>query len=72
VADTGYEYVALEPITWGGVLAYNPGDFVPAANVEANGYEVGVQVARRDSIPDPVPVDETAPVGDVTPPNPAE
>jgi len=51
-----YEYVALQQITWGSVIAYNPGDFVPAANVELNGYEVGVQVELRD------PAAVTAPV----------
>ena len=72
MADTGYEYVALQPITAGGVLAYNVGDFVPAANVEEQGYEVGVQVDLRDDVPAPSPIDETAPMGDVIPPNPTE
>jgi hypothetical protein len=44
-----YTYVALTEIWHGGVRAYNPGDPVPAANVEAQKYEVGVQVARRDT-----------------------
>jgi hypothetical protein len=42
-------YVALVPIDHGGVRAYAPGDPVPAANVEANGYEVGAQVAEAGS-----------------------
>lgn len=42
-------YVALVPIDHGGVRAYAPGDPVPAANVEANGYEVGTQVAEAGS-----------------------
>lgn len=41
-----YEYTALRPIPVGGVLAYNPGDGVPAANVKEQGYQVGVDVAR--------------------------
>lgn len=69
MADTGYEFVALQPITVGGVLAYNVGDFVPAANVEEQGYVIGEQVAARDHVPAPVPVDPGAPVGDVTPPD---
>jgi hypothetical protein len=44
-----YTYVALTEIWHGGVRAYNPGDPVPAANVEAQEYKVGVQVARRDT-----------------------
>jgi hypothetical protein len=59
-----YEYVALQPINVGGTLAYNPGDFVPAANVEANGYEVGVQVELRD----PAEVTPTAVVSAVVDP----
>lgn len=43
------QYVALQPITAGDVLAYSAGDPVHPDNVAANGYEVGVQVAERDS-----------------------
>jgi hypothetical protein len=48
MADPGYEYVALQTIEHGGVAAYRAGDLVPADNVKANGYEVGVQVKKRD------------------------
>lgn len=43
------EYVALQPINYYGVRAYNPGDRVPAANVKRHGYKVGDEVARADS-----------------------
>ena len=45
------KYVALEAIDYplgSGVRAYNPGDPVPAANVQEHGYVVGRQVARVD------------------------
>lgn len=41
-----YEYVALQPIYHGDALAYNAGDYVPAANVEAHEY-TPEQVERR-------------------------
>jgi hypothetical protein len=37
-------YVALVPIDFEGVRAYQPGDKVPAPNVELHGYVVGEQV----------------------------
>lgn len=40
------QYVALTVIDYGNARAYNPGDPVPAANVEAHGYVVGEQVAK--------------------------
>lgn len=44
------DYVALQPITTAsGALAHNPGDPVPAANVEQQGYVVGEQVAEAGS-----------------------
>jgi hypothetical protein len=43
------QYIALLPILAGDALAYNPGDPVHADNVAAQGYEVGVQVAERES-----------------------
>lgn len=43
------EYIALQPIDHGSVRAYNPGDPVPAANVDGNGYVVGEQVAEIGS-----------------------
>jgi hypothetical protein len=43
-----YEFVALQQIDHNGVRAYNPGDLVPAANVEAHGY-TSEQVAKRSS-----------------------
>ncbi len=42
-----YTYVAIATITHGGVVAYQPGDPVPADNVKANGYEVGTSVVLR-------------------------
>jgi hypothetical protein len=44
-----YEYVALVPISHGGLLAYNPGDRVHGDNVQANGYKIGEQVSLWDS-----------------------
>ncbi|MGI5171875.1 hypothetical protein ACQEU3_46790 [Spirillospora sp. CA-253888] len=41
-----YDYVALTEIWHGGVRAYNPGDPVPAENVQEHGYKVGEQVAK--------------------------
>lgn len=43
------EYVALQPINHLGVRAYNVGDRVPADNVKAHEYEIGVQVAEVGS-----------------------
>jgi len=43
------DYVALTSIYHGGVYAYHAGDAVPAANVNEQGYEVGVQVAEVNS-----------------------
>ena len=40
------EYVATQPIYVGAALAYNVGDPVPAANVEAFGYAQNGLVAR--------------------------
>jgi hypothetical protein len=42
-----YEYIATQPITSGNVIAYQPGDPVPAENVAEQGYEIGVQVVLR-------------------------
>lgn len=42
-------WVALQRIDHGGVTAYQPGDPVHDDNVQANGYEPGVQVARAGS-----------------------
>jgi len=42
-------FVALEPIDHGGARAYNPGDPVPASNVEAHGYLDAGVVARRST-----------------------
>lgn len=41
-----YEYTALRPLDVGGVLAYNAGDGVPAANVKEQGYVEGEDVAK--------------------------
>ncbi len=43
------QFRALLPIFHDGARAYNPGDPVPASNVELHGYEVGVQVERTDA-----------------------
>lgn len=48
MAQPDYPYRALVPISHGGVMAYQPGDLVPAENVADNGYEVGVQVELVD------------------------
>jgi hypothetical protein len=42
-------YVAVAPITFNGVPAYNVGDPVPISNVEKHGYEKDGLVARIDS-----------------------
>lgn len=60
-----YAFVALQEIWHGGVRAYNPGDFVPADNVQANNYEVGVQVAKRGS--EAAEQAETDPPGEAPP-----
>lgn len=40
-------WVAVQPITHNGALAYNPGDSVPAANVEKYGYATDGLVAKQ-------------------------
>ena len=52
MAAPDYEFVALHPISVGGVLAFNTGDLVPAGHLETLGLEVGVSVEARD-IPEP-------------------
>ena len=42
-----YEYIAIQSISVGNVIAYQPGDPVPADNVRELGYKIGVQVALR-------------------------
>jgi hypothetical protein len=42
-----YEYIATKTINAGNVIAYQPGDPVPADNVKEQGYEIGVQVVLR-------------------------
>ena len=49
MSDNGKDYIALQPIDHLGVRAYNPGDRVPADNVQRHGYEKGVQVAEEGS-----------------------
>lgn len=46
MAGRPYDYVALRPIYYGGSRAYNPGDPVPADNVDKHGYRVGEDVAE--------------------------
>lgn len=58
MADPGYEYVALQRIDEGGVIAYQKGDLVPAANVADRGY-TDEQVELRD-----VPVADVEEPGD--------
>jgi hypothetical protein len=45
-ADEYGEYVAVEPITVGGALAFNPGDPVPKGHV-ASGVVAKTSVERR-------------------------
>lgn len=57
MADTKY-VVATEPLFVGDVRAHNPGDLVPVANVEPNGWEDGVakegtKAAQKATEPDP-------------------
>lgn len=48
--DTGgWDYVALEPIDYQGVRAYNPGDLVHVDNVNAHGYLEDKLVAKRET-----------------------
>lgn len=54
MAAPNYEYIAKEPITFNGVLAYNPGDPVPADNVERHGWDDLVIKADKD-VPDDAP-----------------
>lgn len=55
MAAPAYEYEALSPLFIGGVLAYAPGDLVPASVVEAQGWRLedaddayDIVVRRRD------------------------
>jgi len=68
MAAPEYEYVALQEIWHGGVRAYHVGDPVPAANVEANGYVVGEQVAKAAT----PTAEQTAPGAGGTVQQPAE
>jgi hypothetical protein len=63
------EFVALAAITHDGALAYNVGDAVPAANVEAWGYlELGL-VARRTTKAAAEAIVDSTPQGDPTDPD---
>lgn len=42
-------FVAVSPIFHNGARAYNPGDPVPASNVEAYGYEADGLVAKSST-----------------------
>jgi hypothetical protein len=44
-------WVAVQQILHNGVLAYNPGDPVPASNVSKHGYDSNGLVARVGSAP---------------------
>ena len=59
-------FVAVETILVDGARAYNPGDAVPASNVERHGYlQSGLVRKTSDPAPDPVaPVPPAAPQGD--------
>ena len=59
-------YVATEPILVDGARAYNPGDAVPASNVEKHGYlQLGVVRKTSDPAPDlTAPEPPPAPQGD--------
>ena len=61
-------FVATEPILVDGARAYNPGDAVPASNVEKHGYvQLGVVRKADDPAPDlTVPEPPPAPQGDIT------
>jgi hypothetical protein len=61
-------YVATEPILVDGARAYNPGDAVPASNVEKHGYvQLGVVRKADDPAPDlTAPQPPPAPQGDIT------
>lgn len=48
VAETGPQLVATTQIKVGEFVAHNVGDEVPAANVEANGWEDFVAPASAD------------------------
>lgn len=43
------EFVAIAPIDWNGVRAYNVGDPVPRSNVELHGYLGQNLVARKST-----------------------
>jgi len=60
-------YVATEPILVDGARAYNPGDAVPASNVEKHGYvQLGVVRKADDPAPDlTAPQPPPAPQGDI-------
>lgn len=58
-----YEYVAVRKILHGGVVAFQPGDPVPASTVTEQGYEVGSDVAlRKDYKPEAARFAGRAPV----------
>ena len=67
-------YVATEPILVDGARAYNPGDAVPASNVEKHGYvQLGVVRKADDPAPDltapqppPAPQGDPVVIGDIT------
>ena len=53
MAAPDYEFVALHPISVGGVLAFNTGDLVPAGHIDTLDLETGVDVEARDiPVPD--------------------
>jgi len=60
-----YEYIAIQSISAGNVIAYQPGDPVPADNVKDLDYEIGVQVVlRKDYKPsDDLPAHGTDAIG---------
>lgn len=76
MAAPPYEYRALEQIRHGAVLAYQAGDLIPADNVEANNYQVGVQVEKitpddAEAPTTPVPADPAPDSPTTTPADPA-
>lgn len=56
-----YGYVAVEPIDFKGVRAFQPGDPVPDESVKANGWEDLVKPVDESGQDDPAPATPPAP-----------
>lgn len=60
-ADEWGQFVAVAPIDYDGVRAYNTGDPVPATNVRLHGYEAAGLVAKTSTKAAAAAVEQAAP-----------